>query len=161
MDKAIHFTRPTIDVTQKDIDIAIRKDSGHCMVAYALKRSLPSAKTVSVEAATIRYTDSETGNRYVWFTPRHIGQLLIAWDYGVNPGPFKFQLRTLLQLRPKSVTAPTVGYERKLHVKGEKHGFSEPGPILVGGPPLPRAPRPSRRRQFGIRTPLPGMLKAS
>lgn len=149
--KIIKNKRPQIIVTQDDIDTAIPKDSGHCMIADAIKHSIPNAKAPTVDVGTIRFTDGKTGDRLTYVTPYFAQQVLQDWDYGQKPKPFAFQLRTLIHIRPKSAIArPTVAFEKRLHVKGEKHGFSESAPVKIGGSPIAR-PSKGRIRRFGLR----------
>src|SRR5262249_16706467 len=50
------FPRPrvTVEVMQQHIDQAMEKDSNHCMIAEAIKETLPKATHVSVDLQTIR-----------------------------------------------------------------------------------------------------------
>jgi len=60
-----------VQITQEDIDVAIPKNSGHCMIADAAKRCFferfkRKATAVSVDLQTIRLTDREKKVRYVY-----------------------------------------------------------------------------------------------
>lgn len=76
------------EVTAEIIEESIPKESSHCMIADALKAAMPNASYVSVDLATIRFTDRAAGRRYIYLTPRTAQQALIAFDQGERPGPF-------------------------------------------------------------------------
>jgi hypothetical protein len=156
VDKIKEFARPTIQVTQQEIDDGLRENSRHCMIAEAVKHSIPNAKTVSVDLATIRFTNKRTGERFTYMTPYLAQQALVKFDNGEKPEPFKFQLRTLFQIRPKSTihrrtaTPATVAVVRH----GEKESGTRRAPIKIGGQPAPKSVLGTIRR-FGLHT-LPG-----
>jgi hypothetical protein len=127
------------------------------MIAEAVKASLPDVKTVSVDLATIRFTDKKTGSRYTYMTPRAAQQALVQFDNGEKPEPFRIRLQTLFQIRPKSTIArrtPTQGIavseDRKVDA-GPKSNPHLEAPVKVGGQPMPRAALGYIRR-FGLRT---------
>src|SRR5438309_4940364 len=95
------YPKPLVDVTQKEIDEGAIADSRKCMIAEAVKHCVPNAKSVSVDLATIRFTDGKSGNRYTYMTPYGAQQALVQFDQGLKPEPFSFKLRTLFQVRPK------------------------------------------------------------
>lgn len=86
--------RVSVSVTTKEITTAIPKNSGHCMIADAIKAGVPGATLVSVDIQTIRWTDREKGLRYVYLTPRVAQQALLDFDGGIVVEPFRFSLRT-------------------------------------------------------------------
>jgi hypothetical protein len=88
----------TVKVTEDVIEQAERKNSNHCMVADAIKASIPHASSVSVDLATIRFTDPEKRQRYIYLTPYHVQRALIDFDQGVHNQPFNFQLRKAAQV---------------------------------------------------------------
>ena len=55
----------TLDVTAELIATAIPRNSGHCMIADALRAAIPSARFISVDLQTIRWSDPETNRRYI------------------------------------------------------------------------------------------------
>src|SRR5262245_57512785 len=62
--------RGLVRVTDELIETALPKNSEHCMIADAVKIAFPGAKGVSVDLATIRFSDPEKGLRYIYLTPR-------------------------------------------------------------------------------------------
>jgi len=149
--------RLIIKVPQDIIETSTQKDSSHCMIAEALARAVPRAKYISVDLATIRFSDPEAGVRYVYLTPRKAQEALLAFDQGERPKPFQIYLEGAHVL-------PT-GNARKARAKLEprQRGAGTP-PVRVGGlaPPIgPLAssgnpnrsgnPAVGRRREFGLR----------
>src|SRR5215471_8576990 len=86
-----------IKVTSEHIDTAIPLDSGHCMIADAVKADLPYARSVQVDIATIRFTDPQAGKRYLYLTPPSVQAALLSFDAGLKPEPFIFRLSTPAQ----------------------------------------------------------------
>jgi hypothetical protein len=82
---------PRLDfwVTTNIIELAIPKDSAHCMIADALKAALPKARAIAVDLATIRYTDPGKGRRYIYLTPAIAQVALLKFDNGEKPEPFQ------------------------------------------------------------------------
>jgi hypothetical protein len=85
--------RVAIEVSENRIDNAAKSDSGHCMIADSIKEQVPGATYVSVDLATVRWSDPKKGERYVYLTPVVAQQALVNWDFGVRIEPFKFTLR--------------------------------------------------------------------
>ena len=83
-------TYTTITVTQEDIDRALRRKSGRCVVATAVARSIPDATRVEVDLQTIRF--SAEGERRVYLTPPAASGYVIAFDAGDDIHPFAFRL---------------------------------------------------------------------
>jgi hypothetical protein len=81
-----------VTVTQPIIDRAEQRDSGHCMIADAIKAALPDVKTVSVDLASIRFTDPVKKQRYVYFTPTPVQRALVDFDQGTHTEQFTFHL---------------------------------------------------------------------
>lgn len=168
--------RITVEVTQDIIDTSAVKDSSHCMIAEAISRTVPNATYVSVDLATIRFTDRAAGVRYIYLTPRGAQQALLEFDDGEKPEAFKFNLRDA-----HVVAAGTAGrarLERASIERNPKGQFN--APIRVGGAVPPVGPlatgavgpankarsersrkangeqtgvtnRTARRREFGLR----------
>jgi hypothetical protein len=82
--------RHTIEVTQTDIDKADPKNSGRCVVATAIARSIPSATRIEVDVQTVRFTVA--GERFVYVTPYTVSGYVVAFDAGDDLYPFKFRL---------------------------------------------------------------------
>lgn len=85
-------------VAQRHIDTAIPKDSNHCMIADAIREAHPTFRAISVDTATIRFTDPEKKLRYVYLTPSPAIDALIDFDEGRAPAPFSFELRRAAQI---------------------------------------------------------------
>lgn len=85
--------RLKVEVTQERIDHAITRDSRHCMIAEAIRAAVPEAKSISVDLATIRFTDPRRGLRYTYLTPRIAQVSLVQFDRRKKPAPFEFNLR--------------------------------------------------------------------
>jgi hypothetical protein len=141
-----------IAVIQDDINNALPKRSGHCMIADAVKRDVPGAKGISVDIQTIRWSDPEKGLRYTYLTPRDAAVALVRFDQGVKPKPFGFRLRgaqvTTMHRKEK-------GGKLARHKLGKKRLSASPTekklgniPDVIGGRPPPRF---GRRREFGMR----------
>ncbi len=82
-----------IEVTQDLIDQAKRGDSSHCMIAEAIKAAIPTARAITVDLASIRYTDNKAGKRYLMLTPPTAQQHLLWFDQGDERlKPFSFKL---------------------------------------------------------------------
>jgi len=82
-------------VTDEILDRAMRKDSRACAIALAIEAARPGLKNVSVDLATIRYTDPKSGKRYIHLTPGIAVHTLTAQDRGVPRKrwkPFYFRL---------------------------------------------------------------------
>lgn len=159
--------RVVLEVTESILEAAKVRDSGHCMLAEALKAAVPTASRVSVDLATIRFTDIARGRRYVYLTPRVAQEALVDFDQGEAMEPFSVIL---------SRAAMVVAVRNKRgKVKGKAPGSGEPPPdqpevrrspensdgvpVVVGGKAPPIGPlsnvRPSRRtgriRAYGLR----------
>lgn len=122
--------RVRVHVTQEIIDASTRRDSSHCMIADAIKAAVPEAAYVSVDLATIRFTDLNAGCRYVYLTPRHAQSALLAFDQGKKPEPFTVQLSGAHVLM--------TGSARKAKAELKQGWGSKSTPVRVGGvsPPL-------------------------
>lgn len=91
---------PTVEValTPLQHDKARQSDSGGCLIADRIKEQ--GYTSVSVDMATIRFTDPETGMRYTYLTPEQAQYILLAFDQGW-PNPFeRFTLRRAVKITP-------------------------------------------------------------
>ncbi len=159
--------RLTVSVTQDVIDTAQSRDSSHCMIADAIQKAVPNAMYISVDLATIRFTDLTAGKRYIYLTPRPAQEALLSFDQGEKTEPFTVRLSGAHVLptgnaRKGRATLETGDNGRP----GVRHGGESPpiGP-LAGGSPRTRkgergtkagagtaaASRTGRRRSFGLR----------
>lgn len=80
-----------IQVTQSDIDGALKKDSSRCVVATAIARAFPNASHIAVDVQSIRFTVE--GERRVYLTPYAVAGYVVAFDAGDEIHPFSFRLR--------------------------------------------------------------------
>ena len=85
---ATKYTR--IDINQDDIDRATRNNSGRCVVATAIARSIEGARKVSIDLQTIRFTVGD--ERYIYLTPPAASGYVVAFDAGDTLHPFAFRL---------------------------------------------------------------------
>lgn len=157
---------PRIDftVTAEQIERAKRAHSEHCMIADALRERYPDAAFVSVDLATIRFTDLTAGWRYVYLTPARAQQALVDWDQGHDVEPFRVVQRAAQMIptagarRQRAQANPGSGTPRK----ADEDKPTRPGPkrltvasngevpVVVGGKELPETRR-GRRREYGLR----------
>jgi len=152
--------RATIQVTQKHIDMATPRNSGHCMIADAVKAAFPRAQSVAVDIQTIRWSDPAKRQRYVYLTPRSAQVALVRWDQGITTEPFSFKLKGAQIIRVAKPKASTAGNTEspiprraRLH---SRHGESSQTdhhaspPEVIGGRAPPRVSY-NNRREFGLR----------
>jgi hypothetical protein len=157
--------RIDFDVTAEHIAAAVPRDSGHCMIADALRDAIPDAEFISVDLATIRWTDVNAGYRYIYLTPGAAQAALIDFDQGKTPEPFHIkQNAAQMHLTAGARKART---ERNRAIKDEtgtwprqnaelvppRDGSNSAAsvPVKVGGEPLPGPGRAYKRREFGLR----------
>jgi hypothetical protein len=76
------------------------------MIAEAIRAAEPRYKHISVDLATVRFTDAKKRARYMFLTPPIAQQALINFDQGRKVQPFNFILR-----RPAQVVM--AGYDDK------------------------------------------------
>jgi hypothetical protein len=152
-----------VRVTDDLIETALPKDSEHCMVADAVKVAFPTAKAVSVDLATVRFSDPDKGLRYIYLTPRFAQTALVEFDEGRRPHAFQFELTRAAQIVPI--------YKRPKGQKGEKRPKPTPvhdlGPqrlqaegggrvgTVIGGPSLPTLREPGRVHDISVSEPPP------
>lgn len=146
-----------VEITQDIIDNSMRQNSGHCMIAEAIKQQVPNAKQVSVDLQTIRFSDTVKQKRYIFLTPRIAQQALIRFDQGLPVEPFEMAITPsqIVPIRQDARRAPRdPAKPRKYH----KARLVSPGggnvPIKVGGQSPPVAVLSSRgnTRKFGLKS---------
>ena len=163
--------RITVKVTQDLIDVSSQRDSSHCMIADAVAKTIPNARYISVDLATIRFTDMTAGIRYIYLTPRHAQEALIAFDQGEKVEPFSLQLRGAHVLptgnarRARASLQPQSSPNSTNNTPPERRDGEAPpiGPLAGGAVRNRRgaknvasagtgnANRTGRRREFGLR----------
>lgn len=139
--------RIAINVNQGVIDDGVARNSNHCMVAEALKESYPELKYVAVDIQTIRATDREKQERYVWLTPRSVQRMIIDFDRGVKPKPFRVEFRDGQTTESGKSHLRKKKSSRKL--RQARGGNIGTVPERVGGRTPPRSV--GQRRAFGLR----------
>jgi hypothetical protein len=145
--------RLNVSVTAMDIETARPANSGHCMIAEAIKRAIGGdIKRVAVDLQTIRWSDPARGLRYTYLTPRPAVVNLVKWDQGVRVEPFQFRLRGA-QVTTMWKGGP--GKQKPVHNLGPKRLHSNQDekakgkiPDVIGGRPPSRL---GMRREFGVR----------
>jgi hypothetical protein len=138
----------TCHVTKDIVATSVARNSNHCIMAEALKKALPHLKCLSVDIQTIRASDFEKGERYVYLTPRDCQVAIIDFDRGKTPKPFKFTLRagqTIASGKNNRKQKPSAKAKMRRPVKGNRQSMLE----VVGGVAPPRSI--GQRRQFGLR----------
>lgn len=162
--------RLVVDITKELIDSATAKDSNHCMIADAIKIMRPDATGVSVDLATIRFTDRKKALRYTYLTPRIAQAALVNFDQARPPEPFSFLLRGAQVTRsgrswrshekkertPAQKTALAKATKTRFGKTRLKGAGTGNVPDRIGGqtPPLQRSRDNvpfSRRRAYGLR----------
>lgn len=152
-----------VKVTQRHIDTALPQDSEHCMIADAIRDAFGGAKNISVDTATIRFTDPKKGLRYIYFTPAIAQSAVIGWDHGELPAPFEFytgRAAQILSMRKGGRGEKSVRVHKDMPASGGNGARSRVQldtsgrhvPVLIGGSPLPLEREPG-----GVPTFDPGL----
>lgn len=152
----------TVVISQDVIDAAVRGDSGHCMIADAIKAQVPGVANVAVDLATIRFSDRKVGARFTYLTPAAAQTALVEFDHGIDPDPFSFRLRPseAHTVATRRVTAQATDDAPKKQRATGKRRVRDVGEGKVaqreGGKPAPVAvlahdPKHGRIRRFGVR----------
>ena len=89
-----------IQVSKKNIEEAVRRDSHHCMIADAIKEHIPEAQYILVDAQSIRFSIRKENTRKAYFTPLIAQRNLIKFDQGEEVKPFEITLNKLADERP-------------------------------------------------------------
>lgn len=86
--------RCEISVLQKHIDEALRANSSHCAIAFAIRDAIPDATFIAVDLQTIRWSNPKRGVRYCFLTPT-IAQhdVIIPFDQGEECKPVTFKMK--------------------------------------------------------------------
>jgi hypothetical protein len=129
-------TNTKIAVTEPLILRACQRDSRHCMIAEAIQAARPHWKNISVDLATIRWTNPKTSKRYIALTPEAAGQALVKFDQGEDVEPFSLTITPVQEIAlrrdKRGHQAPASPRQQQLVV--DDHGRT----TIVGGKPLPR-----------------------
>lgn len=127
------MTSRTVHVSQEHIAGAVCKDSHRCMIADALQAQIPSAKYIMVDTQSVRFSNVDTGRRFVYLTPIEAQAALLKFDAGEKVKPFSFTLSR--------------GFSRQMRVRApgfvpSKKKYKRSGTRLM----------PSRQREYGLRS---------
>jgi hypothetical protein len=149
-----------VKVTAENINTATPRESGHCMIADAVRECLPNAQRVMVDLQCTRWTDVEKQIRYIALTPARAQKALVDFDQGIEVEPFTMTLYPFQTVKaggrstgtpklqePKTVTPGVVQ-------NNQKGNPSVSPPHVQGGRTPPRAALANyrgKRRQFGVR----------
>ena len=105
--------RRRISVEDTHIAQALQRSSSACAVAEALKQQICNAIHVSIDLATIRWTDRVKQIRYVCLTPVCAQELIVNFDQGLREklAPISFDLKPVIIARagPKRRQVPDAG----------------------------------------------------
>jgi len=82
-----------IDVTKEHIKTAFRRNSHHCAIADAVLDCVRDAAYILVDLQSIRWTDKEMKERYIYLTPPIAQELILKFDRGAKCHPISFQLK--------------------------------------------------------------------
>jgi hypothetical protein len=90
-------------ISVEDVHIAesLQRSSSACAIAEAVKQQIPNAIHVSVDLATIRWTDRVKQLRYVALTPMCAQELVVNFDQGLREKlqPIAFDLKPVIIAR--------------------------------------------------------------
>jgi hypothetical protein len=92
--------RLEVQITPENWERAVRSSSGGCLIADAIKEQYPQFSHVVVDMATIRVTDREAGNRYIYLSPDEAQHLLLAYDQGWSQPFDRVRTRKPVQIVP-------------------------------------------------------------
>jgi hypothetical protein len=120
-----------VNITEDLIARATQRDSRHCMIAEAIKAEHPHFRNITVDLATIRWTNPRTQKRYICLTPNEGRNALVKFDQGAPVEPFSMSVKAI-QVTPAAVKAPD-GKTR--HRRGRAR--VKPDGTIEGGKALP------------------------
>jgi hypothetical protein len=137
-----------VNVTQENIDRAVKNCSSRCAVADAIKDAVPKAVRIRVDMQTIRWTDPVKQVRYIYLTPARAQQYIIAFDAGDKIQPFQFRLDTnSRQVVPSNPMPAEV--QQGLHERARLSVTNKMVASKVGGK-APPVMGPSTTRGYGV-----------
>lgn len=130
-------------VYAEHIELAKRKNSGHCMIADAILERHPHITHRSADVQTIRFSDKIQGKRYTYLTPRTVQVAILRFDHGREVLPFSFNLPQPAHVAPinkRIKSFVTVPDKAKSRI------------VRNGGKPIPRSRGFNTRREFGVKS---------
>jgi hypothetical protein len=110
---------PTLQlaITPKQYEQAKQSHSGACLVADAIREQYPNLTTVSVDMATIRASDRERGERYIYLTPPEAQQALLFFDQGWPNPVNKITVRGAVKVIPITASPKEVAKRQQIRRK--------------------------------------------
>lgn len=160
-----------LEVTQEVINAAVARDSSHCVIADAIRLSIPLATRVSVDLQTIRFTVGD--KRYAWLAPVPAQVCLVRFDQGIHPEPFTLKLGRPIQVTRSGTGNALAARRAEARAVADATGVKPPPekvnrgartvrvngandrPTIHGGKMPPTAALSDtrgRRRTFGLKT---------
>lgn len=131
-----------VEVSEDDINKAIRSNSAKCVVAQAVARTLPDASRIDVNMQTVRYT--RNGKRYEWLTPQKVLNYIVEFDAGDHIEPFTFRLtrgRTTHRRSTDANARETMAAQKRLHnAEARRARIAEEAGVPVESVPLKLTP---------------------
>jgi hypothetical protein len=168
--------RRRLSVEDTHIAESLQRSSSACAIAEALKQQIPNATHVSVDLATIRWTDRVRHIRYVCLTPMCAQELVVNFDQGLREKlqPISFDLKPVLitrsgqkrrqvpdasELRGSGISPPAaeappkklIPYAGKETRRVSNVPLDGTVPVVLGGHMPPISALPSNTRAFGLR----------
>lgn len=152
----------SIVVTDDLIKTSEVRSSSHCMIAEAVRASVPNAQKITVDLQTVRWSDATKGLRYIYLTPRTAQVALINFDQGERPDAFEFRLRgaqvtrmgaankAKSRARHKPATDIKDDHQVDPLKKKSVNAIGKLNTHVTGGLPPPVS-NFAKRRQFGIK----------
>ena len=151
MPKAKH-TSPTLKlaITDEQWERAKRASSGGCLIADAIKTQYPEYSSVSVDMATVRFSDRKRGVRYTYLTPEAARLSLLYFDQGWPNYTDQVTIKGAVQIVPITVSRQALA--KQAERREERRAFYEDK--LANGEELTA---PERRGYEQITNPKPSV----
>ena len=152
------MAKRTVNVSKAVIDESLERDSSHCMIAEAIRRTFPKVRRVSVDLQTIRFSDYAARKRYVYLTPRAAQMALVQFDQGSKPMPFAFRLSQPTIVEMTERTPEIKAREQKYNKEHPRESVNRAKPKKKGKLVRRRKDRTDVERIEGGKTPptIPG-----
>src|SRR5688500_600721 len=78
----VRSPRIELRIDRELVERCVKADSGHCMIAEAIREQVPGASYITVDIQTVRWSDRKKGVRYAYLTPTSAQRKLIRFDQG-------------------------------------------------------------------------------
>lgn len=127
--------RVHVVIDPETITGAVRRDSRHCMIAEAIKRAMPELTSVSVDVASIRFTEPKRRVRFTYMTPPIAQHALVDFDQGQQPEPFSFTLNRPAHItRNRPVHDSTLTKEQRQKLDADRQKASRAAMNIIRAP---------------------------